>query len=379
MKFEKFQDHLLQTKRHLPLVVLSDRVRHIQLAVKMNVPAIVLIGVDQVEVVAPLFEAFSGTVYVSSLPTDETTQLLRMSIPLKSLMRSDQPPTLSLTDYFDDAKNILIRSDYPVLPVFDGTDFKGLVGRREFMQRPRKKVILMDHNEPSQYIAGVEDAEIVEIIDHHRFGPAKTSLPIFIDCEPIGSTCSLVYLNFRRHDVELDPETAILLLSGLISDTVILKSPTTTNKDREIARRLAAIAGVRDIKAFGEEMFSGGAALTSQEARKMIMADFKCFDEKGVKFGIGQCEVTTLEGISEIKENWMEVLETVRKENGLQWALMIITNIIKEDSALLCTKFQAESKLVYSRESEGQYFCPGVLSRKVQVLPAVMRALEDEE
>jgi manganese-dependent inorganic pyrophosphatase len=280
--------------------------------------------------------------------------------------------------YFDEAKNILIRSEFPALPVLHAGHFEGVVGRREFMQRPRKKVILMDHNERSQAIEGIEDADVVEIIDHHRFAPDRTTVPIFIACQPLGSTCTLVYDLFRRNDVELDAETATLLLSGLFSDTVMLRSPTTTERDREVAHKLARIAGLRDLNAFGEAMFAGGASITSQDPVKLITADLKLFTEAGVAFGIGQCEVTTFQGLEEVKAKWMEVLERLKRENGLQWIMILITHIIKEDSILLCTAHPAEARLSYQKMAPGQYFCAGLLSRKIQALPEITRVILDD-
>jgi manganese-dependent inorganic pyrophosphatase len=378
MKFERFQSSLAEMHDPLPLVILSDRPRHIELAVKLGVPAIVLIGIDRWEKVSPLFESYEGTVYQSDLASDVTVQLLRVSIPLRHLMKEEQPPIVSPDDYFDDAKAQLVASGFHAFPVLEDDVFRGIMSRRDVMQRPRKKVILMDHNEASQYIDGVGDAEILEIIDHHRFAPEKTALPIFIDCEPVGSTCTLVYRLFRRNDIEIDRETAILLLSGLISDTVILKSPTTTELDREIAHKLAVVGGVPELNAFGQAMFAGGASVTSQDPSKLILTDFKCFNEHGVAFGIGQCEVTTVQGISEAKPKILDCLEHVRVQHNLKWAMLVITNIIQEDSIMLTTAFPAEAKLAYTRQSEGQYFCRNVLSRKVQVLPEVIRALGDD-
>jgi manganese-dependent inorganic pyrophosphatase len=378
MKFELFKDYMFQTKRRLPLVLLSDRIPHIQLCVEMGCPCIVLVGVDSMEQILPILENYAGTVFQSDLSTDETVQLLKLSMPLKHLMGADQPPAVSPDTYFDEAKNVLIKSEFPALPVLNGTHFEGVVGRREFMQRPRKKIILMDHNERSQAIEGIEDADVVEIIDHHRFAPDRTAIPIFIACQPLGSTCTLVYELFRRNDVELDAETATLLLSGLFSDTVLLRSPTTTERDREIAHKLGQIAGIRDLNAFGEAMFAGGASITSQDPVKLITADLKLFSEAGVAFGIGQCEVTTFQGVEQVKAKWMEVLERLKRENNLQWIMVLITNIIKEDSILLCTTHQAEARLSYQKMGPGQYFCPGVLSRKIQALPEVTRVLMDE-
>ena len=378
MKLDRFEMHLRKNRMHLPLCVISERTKHIELAVKMNVPCIVLTGIDNWNKVMPLFESYEGTVWSSDVCTDETIQLLRMSIAIKHLMSDKQPEPFSPQDYFDDVKPVISKAEFRAYPVISDGQFKGIITRRDFLTRPRKKVIMMDHNELVQTIDGLEDAEVVEIIDHHRFAPQKTQKPIFIDAEPLGSTCSLVYGLYRRNEVDLDQTTAQVLLSGLISDTVMLKSPTTTQRDREIAHKLAQIARVRDLKAFGETMFSGGASITTQDPRKLITADFKCFDESGVKFGIGQCEVTTFEGVSEVKQTWLEVLNQVKQENGLEWAMVVITNIIQEDSILITTTHQLEEGLSYKKMSDNQYFCPGVLSRKIQVLPEVIRVVSHD-
>ena len=378
MKYDRFETHLKKNASRLPLCVMSERPKHIELAVRMNVPCIVLTGIDNWDKVTPLLEKYEGTVWFSECSTDETVQMLRMSVAVKHLMPEKQPEPFSPQDYFDDAKPIIMKGEFRAYPVICNGEFKGIISNRNFLSKPKKKVIMMDHNELVQTIDGLEDAEIVEIIDHHRFAPEKTSKPIFIDCEPLGSTCSLVYGLYRRNDVDIDQMTAQVLLSGLISDTVMLKSPTTTQRDKEIAHKLTQIAKVKDLKLFGETMFSGGASLSSQDPRKLITADFKCFDEGGIKFGIGQCEVTTFQGVNDVKQRWLEVLNDVRQENGLEWAMVIITNIIEEDSILLTTTHQLEESLTYKRMSNSQYFCPGVLSRKIQVLPEIIRVVQHE-
>lgn len=377
MKCERFEQHLQQNIEALPLCILSERPKHIELAVKMNVPCIVLTGIDNWDKVMPLLENYTGPVWFSECSTDETVQLLRMSVAIKHLMSDKQPDPFSPQDYFDDAKPIIMKAEFQAYPVISNGEFKGMISRADFLSKPKKKVIMMDHNELTQTIDGLEDAEILEIIDHHRFAPEKTSKPIFIDAEPLGSTCSLVYGLYRRNDVDIDQQTAQVLLSGLISDTVMLKSPTTTQRDREIAHKLAQVAKIGDLRVFGETMFSGGASITAQDPRRLITADFKCFDEGGVKFGIGQCEVTTFQGVGDVKERWLEVLNNVRQENGLEWAMIIITNILMEDSILLATPHPLAEKLSYKRMSDSQYFCPGVLSRKIQVLPEVIRVVTE--
>ncbi|KAH0786476.1 putative manganese-dependent inorganic diphosphatase [Histomonas meleagridis] len=378
-KFEQFQSTMKQHRKHLPLVILGNRKRHIELAMEMNVPAIIIVCNESDRSLQIDTSNYKGTIFISEIESEQTLQYLKMSIPLKNLMGQEQPPPVSPTDYFDDVKQLFTSTTFRAFPVLNEEgDFYGIVQKSSFLVRPKKKVILVDHNEPSQYISGLEDAEIIEIIDHHRLAAEKTSTPIFIDAEPLGSTCTIVYNLYRKYDQELDQETALVLLSGLISDTVMLKSPTTTLIDQEVAAKLTRIAGIQSLQNFGETMFSGGASITTQDARKLITSDFKIFSEYGTKFGIGQCEVTQFQGIDEIKEHWLEVLEQVKQENKLDWAMIVITNIIKEDSIMLMTPYpEKEKKLKYERQSNQEYLCPGVLSRKIQILPEIIRVLSD--
>ena len=380
MQYEKYENFMRKLPGPMPLVILGNRRKHIELAIDMKCPTIIIVGLDPNEEIAADISNYNGTIFASAEDTDKTLQLLKMSIPIKRMIKGEKPPIVHPFDYFDDVKEVIASANFRALPVLNEEgQFYGIVMRSSFLVRPKKKVIMMDHNELNQSIPGLEDAEIFEIIDHHRLAAEKTSKPIFMDIEPLGSTCTLVYGQYRKNDVDIDKETALVLLSGIISDTVILKSPTTTQKDKEVATKLTRIAGLKSLKEFGEIMFSGGASITTQDARKLITADFKTFDECGVKFGIGQCEVTQFEGIDQIKIQWLDVLEQLKKENNLQWAIVVITNIIREDSILLCTPFPDKEKhITYEKMSAGQYFCPGVLSRKIQILPEIIRCLGEE-
>lgn len=379
MSFAFFEDYMKKVKSPKPIVLVGNRRKHLELSMRLDVPAIIIVGLSKVEDLKVDISNYNGTVFVSNEDTDKTLQLLKMSIPIQRLIGHTSPPIVKPTDLFDDVKQILLNSSYNSLPVInDEGQFYGIVSKDSFMIKPKKKVIMMDHNELNQGLPGLEDAEIFEIIDHHRLAAEKTQKPIFMDIEPLGSTCTLVYGLYRKHDREIDQETALVLLSGIINDTVILKSPTTTQIDREVVMKLMRIAGIRDLKEFGQTMFSGGASITTQDPRKLITADFKTFEEYGVKFGIGQCEVTQFDGVEEIKDKWLEVLEDVRKQNQLEWAMIVITNIIMEDSLMLSTPYPKTKLLKYEEDKNGIFHCPGVLSRKIQILPEVIRVLSNE-
>ena len=229
----------------------------------------------------------------------------------------------------------------------------------------------MDHNEASQSIKGLETANIVEIIDHHRLGALKTILPIYMDIEPLGSTCTIVYQQFLKHNMKPDETVAKVLLAGLISDTVILKSPTTTKTDVDTANDLTKLAKV-DLNEFAEKMFSSMGGLTVDVANEKIESDFKIYAENGVSVGIGQCEVVTLKDLDNYKEAYLKTLDEVRQKNSLNWAMLMITDVIKETSVLLTTDFKLNKNIQYKKIENNIYDMPGVLSRKKQLLPDIL-------
>lgn len=289
------------------------------------------------------------------------------------LMREQEKP-VSTEDLFEEAKVMLSSSKKRGLAVFEKDKFVGYVTRRCFLRAPKYNLILVDHNESRQSIKGIETANIVEIIDHHRLDALKTSLPIFIDAEPLGSTCTIVYQLFVRNRITPDKDTAKLLLAGMMADTLVLKSPTTTTVDVEAAHALAKICGV-EVQAFGNEMFSHMESLSTQNPEKAILSDFKRYTEKGTNFGIGQCEVTTLQDVDEYKGAFLAALEDVRAKNGLDWAVVMITNVMKENSILLTTECRAARFLPYVPLENGILDMPGVMSRKKQLLPEMIFAI----
>lgn len=289
------------------------------------------------------------------------------------VMREQEEP-LQVNDLFEEAKLLLSQSQNRGLAVYKGEEFAGFVTRRCFLKAPKYNVILVDHNEPKQSIKGIETANLLEIIDHHRLDALKTDLPIFIDAEPLGSTCTIVYQLFVRNKLKPTPEEAKVLLTGMIADTLILKSPTTTAIDINSADQLAKICGV-DVTHFGLEMFSHIESLANQKPEKAILSDFKRYSERGSNFGIGQCEVTTLSDIDQYKEQFMSALDDVRKKNGLDWAVVMITDVMKENSILITTECRAAKFLPYATIEPGLLDMPGVMSRKKQLLPEMIYSL----
>ncbi len=296
------------------------------------------------------------------------------TIPKVRHIMTEQEPGVDAYELFDEAKSLLQNSSKRGLAVYDEDGYVGYVTRRCFLKVPRNNVILVDHNESRQSIQGIETANIVGIIDHHRLDAIKTDQPIFICAEPLGSTCTIVYQQFIRNNRTPDPVTAKVLLTGLISDTLILKSPTTTNEDVVAAHVLASICRV-NLEEYGLSMFSCVEGLNEREPGSAITSDFKTYTEKGVKIGIGQCEVTTLADIGDYSAEYSAALESVRTIQGLDWAVLMITDVVHEHSALICTDYKGNRRLPYKSIGKGVYDMPQVMSRKKQLLPEIIHAV----
>lgn len=359
-----------------PVLVIGYRKNHITAAMERGLPGIVLTGIDDEKSIDIDFSSYSGFVYLSAVDTAETIRRLRLSTPIADVLREESEDKHIGSDMlFDEAKRKLQESEYRGLSVFSGSKWVGFVTRRCFLDKPRQKLILVDHNEAEQSVSGIEDADILEIIDHHRLAPPRMTTPIYIVSNPLGSTCSIIYEQFRKWGADIDRTTARVMLAGLVSDTVMLKSPTTTKYDEHVARRLSAIGEVEDFDAFCQDLFSGESSLMEQDPASVIEGDLKSYSESGVKFAIGQVEVMTLSDVREAKDKYIRALEEIRDGRGLDWAMLLVSDVLKGSSVLLETSFPKESSLPYDRIEEGMYGLPEVLSRKKQLLPAVLRAL----
>ncbi len=299
------------------------------------------------------------------------------SAPLIQDIMRHEAPSIQADEHFDEGRALLLNSGSRSLAVMDGDRFAGFATRRCFLKKPSYKIILVDHNEAEQSIRGVDEATVLEIIDHHKLNPVRTDLPIFIDSEPIGSTCTIIYQLYMKNRIQPDEKVAKYLLAGLISDTLILKSPTTTGIDRAAASALAAILKT-SASAFGTEMFSDIESLASRDPEKTVQADFKSYKEHGVSFGIGQCEVSNLHEVREVEARYLEALGAVKMQKALDWVMVMVTDVVYGDSVLLSTDHSALRHLPYSRLRQGVYDMPGVMSRKKQLLPEVLHALSTD-
>jgi manganese-dependent inorganic pyrophosphatase len=378
MSFTKFREQFDQVEnKDLPLLVVGDRIEPLLEAVYRQFPVIILTKISEKIERLVDFSKFNGTVFLSETHTSETLRLLRLCIPVEEVLEHN-PPSVDYGCLFDEAKNILTNSHFRGLPVFDKEELMGFVTRRCFLEKPKTKIVMVDHNEEEQAVPGIEEAEVIGIIDHHRFGAAKTNNPIFITSAPLGSTCTIVSQLYERYGIIPDHNVARILLTGLISDTVILRSPTTTKEDIKIAEKLCKYGEIDNLQQYGQKMFESGISIAKQDPKKAIQSDFKIYKEKGLRVGIGQYEVTTLSNLDYYKDNYLVALEAVKDALQLDWALFMITDVLKENSVLLTTGLEnIEYKFLYEKISDRVFSMPKVLSRKKQLLPEVIRVLEE--
>jgi len=376
MHFERSIELMKQLKPEKSILVVGNRTGIIQFAIEKQFPAIIITGVTHKNEIEADFTGYNGSVYLSQVDTADTHRRLNLSIPVKSIMTTDLP-SVTKNDYLDYAREMLMQVDYKGLPVLDGEKLVGIITRSDIIQRKSRKLILTDHNEMSQAIDGAESAEIVEIIDHHRLGTIRTRTPIYVYAKPVGSTCTLVYQLYRFNEQNIPPSIAGLLMSGILSDTAILKSPTTTGEDVAAISELSEIAGI-DYQQLGYDMFSATDSLKTMDPQKVVASDFKEYAEFGIKVGIGQVEVVTLSDLEEVRDGLFHALEEIRRDRQLDWTMLMVTNILKEDSILLTTHMpRAEKKLSYPQIEKNIFDLPGVLSRKKQLLPEILRVLEE--
>ena len=365
--FDSFREFLSEYPE--AIVVTGARPDLIKYAVSRNVPAIIISAAGTAPEID--YSGYDGSVFLTALGTAETIRRIRLAEPVSHMMEQETE-TIQADDLFTDGKSIFLNSHTRGLAVYENRKYAGFVTRRCFLEAPSHNVIMVDHNEPAQSIKGIETANVIEIIDHHRLDAVSTNVPIFIDAEPLGSTCTIIYQQFIRHGIMPDPQAAKIMLTGIIADTLILRSPTTTVQDISTVEMLARLAKIQSVQEFGEKLFSITDNLAIQEAEPTILSDFKKYESSGVKMGVGQCEVTTLGNVSDYAERYLEALEKIKENQGLDWTLLMITDVLKEKSVLLATDSRLNRDLPYARIRKQIYNMPGVMSRKKQLLPALI-------
>ena len=359
-----------------PILVVGNRQKILEHALSNQLPAIIVTGVNSPDELEVDFSQYSGSIYLSDSDSAESIRLLRMSIPVNTVMNREHP-RVQKTESFEAVKRLLMDSEFRGLPVFDNESFAGIVTRRLFVEKPVKEVILVDHNEIHQSVPGGREARVVEILDHHRLGAEKTSTPIYIVAKPVGSTSTIVYEHYIARHEEIPRNIAIILQAGIISDTVNRKSPTTTEEDLKALQELSKISGLNN-DAYALEIFSQLKALKERDPIDIIASDFKTYCQFGLDIGIGQVEVINLREAEEMTALFSKALDRVAQDRALNWTLLLITDVIKQNSILVSSNFpQGLKSLIYQELNFNSFDLPNILSRKKQLLPEILRVAEE--
>jgi manganese-dependent inorganic pyrophosphatase len=285
-----------------------------------------------------------------------------------------------------DVINRILREEHnDFLVVDEKGHYLGVCTQREVLNPPRLRIIMIDHNEPGQALGAVEEAELVEILDHHRLGNRSTHVPIKFSVDIVGSSSTLVTERIEEAGLSATPQLAGMLLAGLLSDTLILTSPTTTERDCRAGERLARWAFVRNgplpgetIQTYGDQVLRSGVGLSTREPQEIVSTDLKLYEAGGYHFAIAQVEVTDLLQLDEHLESLTQALEDLRERRGLDFAMLMVTDVVDNVSRLLLTNAPPVlDDLPYPHQPDGTRLAVDVVSRKKQLLPVVLGLLEE--
>ena len=362
------------------LVILGDREGAQACAV--NIDASCMVICKDAEVSPKLIQkAKEQSIVIIQTPYDTftTARLINQSIPVKFYMTSGPLTMFRMNDYVDDIKDIMAKKRFRDFPILDCHGrFKGFISRRRFLGASKKKVILVDHNERSQAVDGIEEAEIIEIIDHHRLGDIETVSPITFRNQPVGCTATIINQMYEENEIEVPREIAGILCGAIISDTLLFRSPTCTPLDERTAKKLAKISDI-DLEQMAQEMFNAGSNLKGKSAEDICFQDFKQFTVNDTIFGVGQITSMSKEELAAIRDMMTEHLPKVLEAHNLNMIYFMLTDILAESTELLCVGTGARGIALSAfdlPDNAKSLILKGVVSRKKQLIPVLVETMQ---
>lgn len=363
------------------LVILGDREEAQMQAIRSNASCIIIGGgLEVAEEVKKLAEKRDCVIITTPFDTFSVARLINQSMPIKQYMTRRELVTFDIDDYVDDVKDVMSRvrhRDFPVLG--SNGNYVGMISRRNLMNMQKKQIILVDHNEKSQAVDGIVEAEILEIIDHHRLGSLETVSPVYFRNQPLGCTSTIIYQMYQEQRVEIPKEIAGLLLSAIISDTLMFRSPTCTPLDKSVAKRLAEIADV-DIEDHAKKMFRAGSDFKNKTTEEIFYQDFKIFHTEDCDFGVAQISAMSGEELEQIGEQLRPFLPQVLGEKRLNMVYVMLTDILEESSKIIFAGEDAGKILAHAfkkQEDADGIRLDGIISRKKQMIPTLMNEMSE--
>lgn len=370
------------------LVILGNRYESQLCAIEMEAGCIIVCeGAGVSLTIRKLAQERGCTVLTTPYDTYTTARLINQAMPISYFMTMETIIAFSDEDYLDDIRDIMASKRHRDFPILDGDGkYLGMISRRNLLGAKGKKVILVDHNERTQAVEGMESADILEIIDHHRLGTVETMAPVFFRNQPLGCTATIIYQMYQESGIEIDRSTAGLLCSAIISDTLLFRSPTCTKVDKDAALKLAEIAGI-NAEEYAKKMFSAGSNLKGKSDEDIFYQDFKRFTVGNAVFGIGQITSLNSEELDALKDRMLPYTEKAREQHNVDMMFFMLTNILTESTDLICVGQGAEQLVAGAfhlndedsdevEKLDGIVSLPGVVSRKKQLAPVIMMALQ---
>ncbi len=362
------------------LVILGDRFESQFFAVEIGASCIVLCA-DSVPNPTILELAKARECIILSSPYDSYTvaRLVNQSMPIGYFMTDKDLISFEMEDFTDEVKDVMAKQRHRYFPVTDHQGhYLGMISKRSFLALEKKQVILVDHNEKNQAVDGIRSADILEIIDHHRLGGMESVNPLLFRNQPVGCTATIIYQIATESGMELTRSIAGLLCSAILSDTLMFRSPTCTAVDKAAAEALAKIAGI-EIEEYAQKMFEAGSDLSSRSTEEIFYQDYKTFSTSGKNFGVGQITSVSKSSLQQMQPKLLEYMKEKHKANPDMMFFFMLTNILEENSILLC--YGGNSKELLNI-AYGQKICDegivveGLVSRKKQLLPDLLAAIQ---
>lgn len=362
------------------MVILGNRFESQLCAIEMNAGCIIVcLGAKVTKTIIKLAGEAGCTVIETPLDTFSVAKLINQSIPVGHIMRKDGIITFGLDEAVADVRATVSKLRVRYFPIMDNDGrYVGLMSQRNLLDIDRRRVILVDHNEKGQAVDGIRSAEVVEVIDHHRIDSVETMNPIYFRNQPLGCTATIISLMFGENDIEIEPTIAGLLCSAIISDTLMFRSPTCTEVDERVARRLAEKSGI-DIEKYALAMFNAGSRLGKKTPDEIFHLDCKAFKAEKIRLTVSQVTSVSSRELAKVKDKMLPYMEELLPTSGMDMLFLMLTNIFEESTELLFVGQGAKGIVQAAFEpecGENSVSLPKVVSRKKQVLGPLMEAIE---
>ena len=373
-------EHMERTITKGDVVIVGNRTDSQLAAIEMDAGCIVVCSGSKVSNVICMLAAEKGCLVISTPNnTYVAGQMIRQATPIRHYMVHKNLLTFNLNSSVESVTKVMASVRFRYFPVLDDEGhYVGVVSRRNLMNLHKKQLILVDHNERSQAVDGIDQAEVLEIIDHHRIGSLETEGPVYFRNVPVGCTCTIIYQLYREAGIEIEDSTAGLMLSAILSDTLMFRSPTCTPKDEEAAKTLAQQLNL-NLETYADAMFEAGGDVTGKTAEEVFNTDYKIFTSRKFRFGIGQGSYMSKKNRKASQALVGPYLETALKKQDLDFIFYMFTDVVHSTTELLMAGRGAEAlveKAFHAETKNGMAILPGVVSRKKQMVPALINAIK---